>query len=146
MKNANRLHIPVRISSNILSNFGVSNPSSIAQIYRSAWDIDNTYVLKTNDDKGQLDKSIMLTREELKAFDQDFPPKVPRPVVPIDVLLERLEPAARETIKNMNLPCLGELRGRTQREIASLPDIDGKAINTIRTVMKEYGRIWGEGG
>lgn len=87
-----------------------------------------------------------MTKEELKAFDQDFSPKVPRPVVPIDVLLERLEPAAREAIKNMNLPCLGELRGRTQREIASLPDIDGKAINTIRTVMQEYGRIWGEGG
>ncbi|MDD4164451.1 MAG: phosphotransferase [Eubacteriales bacterium] len=47
---------------NILSKFVVSIPSSITQIYRSAWDIDDTYVLKTNDDKSQLDKSIMLNQ------------------------------------------------------------------------------------
>lgn len=46
----------------ILSNFGVSDPKSIEQIYRSAWDIDDTYVLKTNDEKNQLDKSILLNR------------------------------------------------------------------------------------
>lgn len=47
---------------NILSSFGVSNPASITQIYRSAWDIDDAYVLKTNEDKNQLDKSILLNR------------------------------------------------------------------------------------
>lgn len=40
----------------ILSGFGVSDPSSIKQIYRSAWDIDDEYVLKTNKDKNQLEK------------------------------------------------------------------------------------------
>jgi hypothetical protein len=46
----------------ILSNFGVSNPSYITQIYRSAWDIGDTYVLKANDDKVHPDKSILLNR------------------------------------------------------------------------------------
>ena len=43
----------------ILSHFEINEPSSITQIYRSAWDIDDMYVLKTNDDKNQLDKSIL---------------------------------------------------------------------------------------
>lgn len=46
----------------ILFNFGVCDPLSITQIYRSAWDIDDVYVLKTNEDKNQLDKSILLNR------------------------------------------------------------------------------------
>lgn len=46
----------------ILSNFGVCDPLSVTQIYKSAWDINDTYVLKTNGDKGQLDKSILLNR------------------------------------------------------------------------------------
>ncbi|HHU78955.1 MAG TPA: phosphotransferase [Clostridiales bacterium] len=46
----------------ILSGFGVSDPSSIKQIYRSAWDIDDEYVLKTNKDKNQLKKSIFISR------------------------------------------------------------------------------------
>lgn len=46
----------------ILNKFGVNGPSSISQIYGSAWDIDDKYVLKTNDDKGHLDKSILLNR------------------------------------------------------------------------------------
>lgn len=87
-----------------------------------------------------------MTKDEAEAFDQDFSPKAPRPVVPIEVLLERLEPVAREAIKNLNLPCLGELRGRNNAKSLHYLAIDDKAINTIRTVMKEYGRIWGEGG
>jgi hypothetical protein len=57
----------------ILSGFGVSDPSSIKQIYRSAWDIDDEYVLKTNKDKNQLEKSIFISRlllsEEAPAVD-----------------------------------------------------------------------------
>lgn len=87
-----------------------------------------------------------ITEDEVKRFDQDFSPLAPRPVVSIDVLLECLEPAAREGVKSMNLSCLGELYGLSQREIASLPGIDDKAIRTICTVMGEHGRIWGAGG
>ena len=47
---------------NVLSCFGLHEPSNITQIYRSAWDINDTYVLKANDDKGQLDKSILMSR------------------------------------------------------------------------------------
>ena len=42
---------------NILAGFGIFEPSSITQIHKNAWDIDDTYILKINSDK-QLDKSI----------------------------------------------------------------------------------------
>jgi len=46
----------------ILSCFGMYDPSFITKIYRSAWDIDDTYILKANDNKGQLEKSVFLNR------------------------------------------------------------------------------------
>lgn len=87
-----------------------------------------------------------LPAEEVRAFDLAFPSMELRPVVPVEVLLERLDSAAQGTIKSLNLPCLGELRSYSQREIALLPCINDHAIETIRKVMLEHGRIWGEGG
>ena len=87
-----------------------------------------------------------MTADEVAEFDRDFQQMVPRSVVPVDALLSRLDSAAADAIRSLNLPCLGELRGRSQAEISSLPGIDDKAIKTIRTVMREHGRIWGVGG
>lgn len=47
---------------NILAGFGIFEPSSITQIHKNAWDIDDTYILKINSDKKQLDKNISLSR------------------------------------------------------------------------------------
>ncbi|MGI5878485.1 MAG: GNAT family N-acetyltransferase [Christensenellales bacterium] len=87
-----------------------------------------------------------MAADEVAEFDRDFPQMTPRPIVPVDALLSRLDSAAADAIRSLNLPCLGALRSRSQAEISSLPGIDDKAIQTIRTVMREHGRIWGEGG
>ncbi|MDR2547374.1 MAG: phosphotransferase [Lachnospiraceae bacterium] len=46
---------------NILSRFGICEPLNIAQIYESAWNIGDNYVLKANKNHVELDKSIRLT-------------------------------------------------------------------------------------
>jgi adenylate kinase family enzyme len=46
----------------ILSQFGICEPLNTAQIYRSAWNIDDNYVLKTNENHVEFDKSIKLAR------------------------------------------------------------------------------------
>ena len=47
---------------NILSRYGINEPLSITQIYRSAWKIGDDYILKHNETQGEFDKSIWLSR------------------------------------------------------------------------------------
>jgi len=45
----------------ILSQFGVNNAQCIEQIYKSAWNIDDCYILKSNSDRTRLEKSLLLS-------------------------------------------------------------------------------------
>ena len=47
---------------NILSKFKIYKPSSVVQIYKSSWDVDDAYILKFNENQCELDKSILLNR------------------------------------------------------------------------------------
>ena len=47
---------------NVLSDFGIYVKSSIKQIYETAWDIDDAYILKVNEDIKWLEKSIITNR------------------------------------------------------------------------------------
>jgi len=71
--------------------------------------------------------------------DPRLPHKGLQELVPINVLLERLEPAARKTIESLKLRELYLMSHRNEQEFSLLPGIDLKARNTIRSVMKEYG-------
>ena len=42
-----------RMIESVLSCYGIDKPAVITQIYRSAWDIDDTYVLKVNPNKSE---------------------------------------------------------------------------------------------
>lgn len=86
-----------------------------------------------------------LPEDEVKQFDKSFPPKKPYEKVFMEVLLERLEPAARKAVKSLGLTYLCDLRGVTEHKISKLPGIDAHAKDIIRATMKEHGRIWGEG-
>lgn len=86
-----------------------------------------------------------LTQEEALEFDKRFPPKTPYKPIPIDTLLDRLEPGAADAIKKLEIPTLDVLRTRSERDIRSRDGIDDKAIDTICAVMKEHGYRWGEG-
>ncbi|MCL2698321.1 MAG: N-acetyltransferase [Oscillospiraceae bacterium] len=85
-----------------------------------------------------------LTQEEVLEFDKRFPPKELHVPLPVDVLLERLEPGARKGIESQNFCSLTYLKTKSEREISLLPGIDEKAIEIIRTVMKENKLAWGK--
>ena len=84
-----------------------------------------------------------LTTEDALAFDRRFPPRVMHVPVSVDVLLPRLAPAARATIEGLSEKSLVLLSTKSQRELAALEGIDALALDTIRTVMQEYGLRWG---
>jgi len=82
-----------------------------------------------------------LTQEDAFEFDKKFPEKSPYIPPAIDVLLDRLEPAARETIAALDYPYLATTTSKSEREFSQL--VDAKAIETIRTVTREHGQPWG---
>lgn len=84
--------------------------------------------------------------EEILAFDASFKAKAHRPKVPIELLINLLEPAAREALKTLKLTYLGDMGALSEDEISKLPGIDPKALETIKSTMKEHGRIWGKTG
>jgi len=84
-----------------------------------------------------------MTAEETAAFDKQFPPKAPREKTPIGALLTRLEPAARAAVESLGLEYVGEIHRLSEREVSRLPGVDGRALDVIRAVLKENGRIWG---
>jgi hypothetical protein len=85
-----------------------------------------------------------LTQADAEAFDARFPPKALLPKAYIAELLSLLSPAAQETIKSFGVKYLAELRGITERDMASRPGMDAEAIHTIRRLMMQHGRVWGE--
>jgi len=86
-----------------------------------------------------------LTEQETREFDKRFPPKEPLAIMRIDSLLDRLEPEARAAIENMRFTYLRDVRGLTEKAAVNTPGIDNHAMETIRIVMKEHGRVWGDG-
>jgi len=88
-----------------------------------------------------------LTEEEAFEFDKLFPPKKAHKNTPLDVLIKRLEPESPEAAKaisGLDFKTLDVMKSRSKREIASLPGVDEKAIETIYDVMKEHKFPWGE--
>ena len=85
-----------------------------------------------------------LTQEEAIEFDKRFPKKQPHKLVPIDVLLERLEPTASEAVKKLNFSCLAEMQTKSTREMINLDGINDNALATIRNVMNEHSMHWGK--
>jgi len=85
-----------------------------------------------------------LTQEEALEFDKRFPYKEPYISTPIDVLLNRLEPAARKEIENLDKKTIECFNTMSERSIRALPGITESDIETIRAVIKELGHKWGE--
>ena len=85
-----------------------------------------------------------LTMEDAQEFDKKFPPKPYHVPVLIDVLLARLQPAARQAIEETGCKTLNRLSTKSEREMRAIEGIDHAAIETIRTVMGENSVKWGE--
>ncbi|MCL2388378.1 MAG: N-acetyltransferase [Defluviitaleaceae bacterium] len=86
-----------------------------------------------------------LTQADALEYDKRFPPKEAHIPIPINILLDRLEPTARKEIQALNLSSLALIATKSQRELSELNGIDAAAIQTIRAVMQENGFLWGSG-
>lgn len=84
-----------------------------------------------------------LPEEAVLAFDAGFPAKEPRSKVPIALLLERLEEEAKGSLQGLGLTHLGDLGHFAAHQIARLPGINDQALVTIKSTLKEHGRLWG---
>jgi len=84
-----------------------------------------------------------LTEKDALEFDKRFLPKERYIPKPIGLLLERLEPAARAAIEAKKVQSLESMNNYSEREITALPGIDGRALDTIYSVMKEHDWAWG---
>jgi len=85
-----------------------------------------------------------LTQEETLEFDKKFPKKEPHKSTPISILTQQLKPAAAKAIEDVGYKTLDILKSVSEREIASKPGIDKKALETIRRTMKTHNLPWGE--
>jgi len=86
-----------------------------------------------------------LTEKDAIAFDSSFPLKEPAPIAGIDLLLDRLDPAARAAVESLDVKFLAGMSAVSERRISALPGIDGRALDVICSFMREHGRAWGEG-
>ena len=85
------------------------------------------------------DPAFDIDEKEAEAYDRTFPHREPAKMVPIDVLLEKLEPAARKAFADRNFTALAWLSRVSGRELLSWDGIDRQAFETINRVLKEYG-------
>jgi hypothetical protein len=84
-----------------------------------------------------------LTLEDCIEYDKKFPPKELFAPASIDVVLEKLQPDAREAIEKLGFQTVNRLYTKSKRELKALEGVDDKAIEIISEIMKEYGKSWG---
>ena len=86
---------------------------------------------------------IPVTKRQVRHFNRRFPPPDASWVQPIETLLDRLEPPAREAIAGLGLKTLYQMCRQSEAGIAALPGVDRDALETIRRVMRECNYGWG---
>jgi predicted N-acetyltransferase YhbS len=84
-----------------------------------------------------------LTDEELAEFEKSLAYKTPVEPVSVDVLLARLLPSAITALEPFKLKTLNDVRRISERALSQLPGVDRGAVETVRSVMREHGRLWG---
>lgn len=85
------------------------------------------------------DPVFEIDTDETAEFEKSFPPKEKRLLTPIGVLLEKLEPAAREAFAERKIEHLVVLYRYSGREIAAWAGIGEKEKVIINTVLVENG-------
>jgi len=89
--------------------------------------------------------NLSVTKWQVRRFNRRFPPPDASWVKPIDVLLDQLEPPARQAIAGLRLKALYQMCRQSERHVTGLPGIDEAALETIRRVMRECNYGWGRG-
>ncbi|NLY53381.1 MAG: N-acetyltransferase [Firmicutes bacterium] len=86
-----------------------------------------------------IDPVFDIDVEAAKAFDRNFPHKEPAHLVPIDVLLKRLQPSLHKAIRDRKITTLAALNRFSGREMLTWEGIDENVMNIINSTLREYG-------
>jgi len=90
------------------------------------------------------DPVFHMKKRDGRAFDRDFPPKTRGKPVKIKIFREKLSSSAYKAMKTLKKKYLCQLMGFSEDELAALPGMDEKAIETIRAVLREHNILWGK--
>jgi len=85
------------------------------------------------------DPVFEMDAKDVQEFNKGFPPKDLVVLEPIDVLLDRLAPPARDAIREHGVKVLAGFSRFSGREIAAWPGIDEAAKAVINATLKERG-------
>lgn len=77
--------------------------------------------------------------DQAVAYDRNFPPKAPAKLVPISVLLDRLEPGARQPFIDRKIDTLAWLNRFSGREMLGWEGIDESVLGIINQTLREHG-------
>lgn len=85
------------------------------------------------------DPAFNIDAQAAEAYNRNFPHKEPAYMLPIDVLLEKLEPAARQAFVERKITTLAALNDFSGREMLTWEGIDEQVMNVINSTLKEHG-------
>ena len=84
-----------------------------------------------------------LSWEDTLEYDKKFPLKELYVPVPIEVLIDRLPPAARKSFAGFEGKSIKFMTTKSERDVASMDGVDDETIEIIRNVMLEHNFRWG---
>lgn len=85
------------------------------------------------------DPVFSLNAEAAAAYDRNFPHKEPAEMLPISLLLDRLEPDARQAFIDRDITTLAWLNRFSGREMLTWAGIDERVLGVINQTLREYG-------
>jgi hypothetical protein len=85
------------------------------------------------------DPVFSMNAEEAEAYNRDFSYKEPAPMLPIGILLEKLEPSSRKAFNDRNITTLAWLNRFSGREMLKWDGIDEHTLNIVNQTLKEHG-------
>ncbi len=85
------------------------------------------------------DPLFNVNEEEAEAFNAQFPHKEPAYMRPIELMLERLHPAAREVFASRKIVHMAWLNRISGREMLKWDGIDENTLTIINDTLREYG-------
>ena len=85
------------------------------------------------------DSLFDVNQENAEAYNLNFSYKEPVAMIPINVLLNKLEPTARQVFINRKTTTLAQLNHVSGREILAWDGIDEDVLEVINQTLREYG-------
>lgn len=85
------------------------------------------------------DPVFAVNAEKAEAYNRNFPHREPAYMLPIDILLDRLEPSSRKVFNERNITTLAWLNRFSGREMLTWGGINEDALNIINRTLKEHG-------